>query len=319
MTDANRLMLAAVVVLFALLLLGAAAYYIYSLNGILNRIEDMLDAAIDGRFEEKTFEETRLSRLENRFHTYLSAGVSGRRKVEEEREKIRELVGDISHQTKTPLANIRLYSQLLLEQELPGEAGKLAKQVEEQSIRLEFLVANLVKISKLESDILNLHPSPTALGDLLRGLEESFALRAGEKGVHFSVRMPAEEIYVFCDRKWTMEALGNIVDNAVKYTPSGGKVEIYMQSTPLFSSVVIKDTGIGIPEEEQPRIFGRFYRGVTVRDAEGVGVGLYLAREIIAGQGGYIKVASKQGEGSRFQVCLPVEKLVEDLDTGITG
>lgn len=107
------------------------------------------------------------------------------------------------------------------------------------------------------------------------------------------------------DSKWTEEAIFNLLDNAVKYTPSGGEVRISVTSYELFSAVHIRDTGPGIPEAEQPKVFQRFYRGIECQNEEGVGIGLYLVRQIAEGQGGYVKVSSEQGKGSTFSLYLP--------------
>ena len=100
--------------------------------------------------------------------------------------------------------------------------------------------------------------------------------------------------------------MGNILDNAIKYTPPGGQVSVSCQKYELFCRIDVSDTGPGIPEEEQANIFQRFYRGRQVRQADGVGIGLYLSRQIIAGEGGYVKVQSTPGRGSTFSVFLPV-------------
>ena len=107
------------------------------------------------------------------------------------------------------------------------------------------------------------------------------------------------------DPKWTAEAVGNLLDNAVKYTPPGGTVSVRVTAYELFCRIDVTDTGPGIPEEEQPRIFGRFYRAPNAREAEGVGIGLYLTRQIAAAQGGYLKLQSTPGAGSTFSLFLP--------------
>ena len=107
------------------------------------------------------------------------------------------------------------------------------------------------------------------------------------------------------DVKWTTEAIENIVDNAIKYTPEGGDITLAVTSYELFLRIDIADTGIGIAESEYADIFKRFYRSQAVNTIEGVGIGLYLARQIITGQGGYIKVTSTLGQGTTFSVFLP--------------
>ena len=115
-------------------------------------------------------------------------------------------------------------------------------------------------------------------------------------------------MHVLCDPKWTVEALGNIVDNAIKYTACGGNVQVKAEQNSFFVKIDIIDDGIGIEKEEIPKIFGRFYRSLSVADQPGVGIGLFLAREIIQAQKGYIKVTSKRGKGSTFSVFLPITK-----------
>lgn len=114
------------------------------------------------------------------------------------------------------------------------------------------------------------------------------------------------DLHVICDMKWTAEALGNMVDNAIKYTPSGGMVQMKAEQYSFFARIDIVDNGIGIEKEEIPKIFGRFYRSLSVADHQGVGIGLFLAREIIQAQKGYVKVKSEIGKGSIFSVFLPV-------------
>ena len=117
-----------------------------------------------------------------------------------------------------------------------------------------------------------------------------------------------QDTLLFCDRKWTVEAIYNLVDNAVKYTPNGGKIKISLTNTELFARIEIADTGIGISEDETARIFQRFYRGTDVCGEEGIGIGLYLARQILAGENGYMKVKSVVGAGSSFFVYLPLQR-----------
>ena len=107
------------------------------------------------------------------------------------------------------------------------------------------------------------------------------------------------------DRKGTAEALGNIVDNAIKYAPAGSRVGVSAREFEFYVCVQVKDQGPGIPEEERARIFGRFCRGKGMQQEDGIGIGLYLAREILERQDGYIKVSSGEGEGSCFGVYLP--------------
>lgn len=268
----------------------------------MDSLEKMLDAAMEGSFSETVFDETRLSALETKFAHYLSAAEASSRNVAREKDKIKMFVADISHQTKTPIANLLLYSELLMEEALPAPARANVEALYRQSKKLEFLMDALVKLSRLETGIIQLSPQPGALQPLLQSVVAQYAAKAAEKGL--ALRLRDTDIFAVFDAKWTAEALGNVLDNAIKYTERGF-VTISAESYELFVRINISDTGPGIPESEQAKIFARFYRGEAAREREGVGVGLYLARQIVSGEGGYVKVASTPGKGSTFSVFLP--------------
>lgn len=268
----------------------------------MKSIECMLDDAMDGSFTESTFDESELSALKTKFAHYLSASVTSSCNVAMEKDRIKSLIADISHQTKTPIANLLLYSELLLEEELPESAKANADTIYHQSQKLRFLIDALVKLSRLENGIITLSPEHSDLQPVLKSVARQYAAKAEEKGL--ALHLHDTDISAVIDTKWTTEALSNIVDNAIKYTERGS-VTISAKDYEMFVRIDISDTGIGIPEEEQPKIFARFYRSEDVKVHEGVGIGLYLARQIISGQGGYIKVTSAPGKGSTFSVFLP--------------
>ena len=161
----------------------------------------------------------------------------------------------------------------------------------------------LVKSSRLDNGILTLSPAPHPIQPLLDGAAAQGLAAAGQRGISLTV-LPWEGAARF-DSKWTAEALYNVLDNALKYTPPGGTVTLSVTAYHMFCCIQVSDTGPGIPESEQARIFQRFYRSPSASEAEGVGIGLYLARQIAAGQGGYLKVSSRPGEGSTFSLFLP--------------
>ena len=268
----------------------------------MERIEKMLDSALTGSFSESGFDESKLSALETKFAHYLSAAETSSRNVAQEKDRIKSLIADISHQTKTPIANLMLYSELLMEEDLPPLARANVDALYHQSEKLRFLIDSLVKLSRLENGILSLSPQPTALQPLLRGVAEQYAAKAAEKGL--SLQLQDTDASAIFDMKWTAEALANMVDNAIKYTEHG-TITISAGSYELFARIDISDTGPGIPESERSKIFTRFYRSKKAGEQEGVGIGLYLARQIISCEGGYIKVSSIPGKGSTFSVFLP--------------
>lgn len=269
----------------------------------MERLERMLDEAVSGRFQVSRYNETRLSGVESRMADYLSASETAARDIQRERDRIKALISDIAHQTRTPIANVLLYAQLLREKELPEDARECVTELNDQAERLKSLIDALIKASRLETGTLDLHPRREELAPLLSSAAAQFAHAAEEKGISFTL-LPCEETAVF-DAKWTREALCNLLDNAVKYTPSGGRVTLSVQGYELFCRVDVTDTGPGVPEQERPRIFQRFYRAENAWQSEGVGVGLYLTRQIMEGQGGYVKVYSNVGQGSMFSLFLP--------------
>lgn len=273
---------------------------------VFKNLDDMLDRALQGQFREEVFDESRLSAVETRLAQYLAASAAGARELEQEKDKIKSLIADISHQTKTPIANVLLYAQLLGEQPLSQEGRECLTALESQTAKLRSLIEALMKTSRLETGVLALRPRPTLLSPVLEDCAAQLAPKAAEKGVLLSLARAEDAAAVF-DPKWTAEAICNLLDNAVKYTPPGGTVTLQAVSYELFCRINVTDTGPGISEEEQPKIFQRFYRSATL-DAEGVGIGLYLARQIAEGQGGYLRVFSKPGKGAKFSLFLPKTK-----------
>lgn len=285
---------------------GFILYNYFRTRKILYRMQSMLDAAIGGTFQENTFDESLYSALENKLARYLSVSEISSKRTEEEKERIKTMIADISHQTKTPLANILLYTELLQEQEQSEENRENLELLENQVQKLKFLIESLVKLSRLETGVLVLQPKKTDIFKLLENAEKQFAGQAKEKGLYLYIyHEEGRNVNACFDLKWTQEALANLIDNAIKYTKQGG-VAVKVKQYELFVCIEVADTGIGIPEDEQAKIFGRFYRSPEVADQTGVGIGLYLAREILKQESGYMKVSSKEGEGAVFAMYLPV-------------
>ena len=290
----------AIVVVSILIAAGVVFWYRRRTRRILENLSRMLDIAMQGDFTEDSFDESMLSALESKLAHYLAASTVSARNVQAEKDKLKALIGDISHQTKTPIANILLYTQLLSEQ--PGNTACL-DALEGQTKKLQSLIEALVKTSRLESGVIALHPVPGKLLPMLESAVSQLAPKAAAKKIQISLEATAADA-VF-DPKWTEEAIYNLLDNAVKYTPAGGAVRVTATAYQLFSAIHVSDTGSGIPEEEQPKVFQRFYRGEQHNEEEGVGIGLYLVRQIAEGQGGYVKVSSQAGVGSTFSLYLP--------------
>lgn len=272
----------------------------------VRRLDRMLSTAIDGGFGEESFDESAPSALESRMARFLNGSARSLRGVQRQRESIQRLLSDISHQTKTPLANLKLYSSLLMEEELTPRQREQAQVILQQSEKLSFLIETLVKLSRLETDVLAVTPKSQPLSPLLERAASQAKAAAERKGIALQLHLQQQaEMRALYDLRWTAEALGNLLDNAVKYTPPDGCIQVSATQYELFCRIDVHDNGIGIAEEEQAQIFGRFYRGRQVREQEGLGIGLYLAREIAQKQGGYLKLSSRPGQGSTFSLYLP--------------
>ena len=161
-----------------------------------------------------------------------------------------------------------------------------------------------MKISRLETGTFQLSPCEHDINDTIISATEQIAPKAESRQIQ--IFYTPERCITKFDSKWTREALFNILDNAIKYSPKNSVVTVSVSVFEMFACICVADQGIGIPEEDLPRIFGRFYRGQNVREQGGVGIGLYLSRQIIEGQGGYITVESKLGRTSVFKIFLPV-------------
>lgn len=269
---------------------------------IMKSLSCMLEQAAGGDYTETKYDESRLSEIESRMVRFLHTSAISTRAAREERDRIQTLIADISHQTKTPISNILLYTELLGETALPEEGRIALEALKGQTEKLKFLIEALIKISRLENGIITVKPKRNSIDPMMEQIYGQIANRARAKAI--TVTLQKSGLQAEFDRKWTEEALYNLVDNAVKYTPKGGQVELSARSFELFVRIDVKDNGVGITEAEQAQIFSRFYRAGEVEE-EGLGVGLFLARKIISLEGGYIRVISAKGKGALFSMYLP--------------
>ncbi|MCL2051729.1 MAG: HAMP domain-containing histidine kinase [Lachnospiraceae bacterium] len=273
-------------------------------KSLLKKLDKMLDEAIAGVFEVQSYDESQLSKIEAKTARFLELSRLKREQIDGERERIRALISDISHQTKTPLANISLYTSLLSEQDLSESQKKFTAQISASADKLEFLIGSLVKVSRLESGIIKIKALPGNVFDLINSAVSECENLAADKKITLTFPKNQPPLMALFDPKWCGEALFNIIENAVKYTPEGGSVSVSVTEYEMFVRIDIADTGRGIREEDLPKMFTRFWRAAESADSQGVGIGLYLARQIVTACGGYIKVSSSLGKGTAFSVSL---------------
>ena len=272
-------------------------------DALCKLLDDMMSA--DQAPPQYTEEENLFYKIQHRLSRLYEVLRESKSSIAKERADLQELISDISHQVKTPIANLKMLDATLLEQTVtPEKQREFLVAMDSQLDKLDFLMQAMIKTSRLETGVISLQPQPQAIYDTLAAALGGILLNAEQKKIAVTVDCP-ETVTAAHDRKWTTEALFNILDNAVKYTPEGGKIHVAVVSLEMYVKIDISDTGIGIPEQHQGTIFKRFYRESSVHDAPGIGIGLYLAREIITRQGGFIRVSSELGTGSTFSVFLP--------------
>lgn len=266
-----------------------------------------LDHMISGSIEPEQINdsETLFARISHRLLRLYSIMQENQRKVNEERRELQMLVSDISHQVKTPVSNLKMVTDTLLTRSVTDvERADFLLGIKKQTDKLDFLFQALIKTSRLEIGAIRLEKKSGLIFDTLAQAMSGIVYGAEKKAISVSVDCP-ESLSLYHDSKWTAEALFNLLDNAIKYTPAGGKISVSVEQWEMYVKLDIADTGKGISESNQASVFRRFYREEEVHDEPGIGIGLYLAREIITRQGGYIKVSSETGKGSTFSVFLP--------------
>lgn len=267
-----------------------------------------LDDMITGNIEpiQISEEESLFYKINHRLLRLYEIMQKKRQNIAKEREDLQELISDISHQVKTPIANLKMLDATLLEQNMEAERQKeFLNAMGGQLDKLDFLMQALVKTSRLETGIISLEKKKQPIYDTLAAALGGILLNAEKKNIDVIVNC-SEEIEIVHDKKWTSEALFNILDNAVKYTPVTGTICVSVEKWEMYLKIAISDNGRGIPEKHHAAIFKRFYRETEIHDIDGIGIGLYLTREIITMQGGYVKVVSAPQKGATFSVFLPV-------------
>lgn len=246
-------------------------------------------------------EDTLLSRLQHQLFKLRKILISQSNLLKNEKNQIKTLISDISHQIKTPLASAKNFAELLNDNELSKEErDEYIAILQEALNKLTFLTDSLIKMSRLESGIINLNPESVTLNDIVLHSVKTIYSKAREKDIIITFNND-KQYEINIDFNWTSEAIANVLDNAVKYTQNGGKVDIKITDYPSYLRLDITDNGPGISEEEQAKVFSRFYRGKNSSGVEGVGIGLYLTREIVIRQNGYVKLSSNPN-GSMFSL-----------------
>lgn len=277
-------------------------YYRSRMEAVYQNLLQKLDCAIGGGLQDNSYDESIDAAVVERLNRVVQIAEMNQGNAEREKELMQSFISDISHQIRTPLANIMLYVGLLQEQNVEQDTRLLIDKIQKQSDKLDFFMKELVQSSYAEQAMIALHPETACVEEIINTACQMVELAALRK----RIKIVQEETKAICyaDKKWTTEALGNVLDNAVKYSPEDSLVTVRAISYESFVCIQIEDQGIGIREEERGLIFERFYRSEDVRHERGVGIGLYLVREVLSKQGGYVKIKSEVGKGTTVQMFL---------------
>lgn len=297
------------IVLTVFMLAGCAIACILIKKYYQNRMEATyqelllkLDRAIGGEIQNTAYDESMDAAVAERLNRVVQISGMNQEKAERETDTIKSLISDVSHQVRTPLTNIMLYVGLLKEQNLDKNTMLLVDKIQKQSMKLDFFMKELVKSSYAEQEMISIHPEMTGVEEIINTACQMVELAALKKKI--DIVKEVTEAICYADKKWTTEAIGNVLDNAVKYSPEDSQVKVNVIPYESFICIQIVDQGIGIREEEQGMVFERFYRSKDVSSEPGFGIGLYLVREVLVKQGGYVRIKSEIGKGTTVQLYL---------------
>jgi signal transduction histidine kinase len=283
-------------------ILAACCSYFKKQNQVMEQAVSQIHAYLDGDRNARIEcdDEGELYRL---FHSVNSlAAVLNAHADNELREKefLKNTISDISHQLKTPLAALNIYNGLLQDGDMePGTVKEFADLSEQELDRIETLVQNLLKITRLDAGTIVLEKTIENVADMMRDIELHFAYRARQEKKEI-ILFGSDHVSLFCDRDWLSEAIDNIVKNAFDHTESGATIRIEWKTLPSGVQIVVKDNGCGIHSEDIHHIFKRFYRSRFSKDTQGIGLGLPLAKAVIEAHKGAIEVDSELDRGTSF-------------------
>lgn len=269
------------------------------------RIDELLDRVLNQEIIlDSDIKEGEYSALVSKMKQIQEVLESHARSAEAEKEQVKSLVSNMSHQLKTPLANLSLYAEILEKNELSQERkneffSKMQRQIE----KLSWMVESLSKMVKLEQNLDDFEVKNTKIRQTILDAVDTVYEKLEQKDIQLDMEA-FEDRFLYHNRKWTVEVFVNLLENAIKYTEKGGFISIRVKSYELYTEIQVSDNGRGIRQEELTDIFKRFYRSPEVENMEGSGIGLYLCNLILEKEKGYITAISEYGKGSCFSVFL---------------
>ncbi len=277
---------------------------------VYNSIDTVIERILAKEISEplETVSDNRISKLTYKANRIIEMCILDVTQNKKEKEVIQGFISDMSHQMKTPLAGISMYSELLLEGNISAEEKEeFLQRIKSGTDKLQWMMNSLIKMSRLEVGAIQLTPIEANIKQTILESMNSVIAAASKKSIDIVVS-DFEDYLLYHDRKWTSEAITNILENAIKYSPADSNIEIAVEQMALYTKVEITDHGIGVEKEDWNLIFKRFYRGSKGKEVEGTGLGLYLSALIMEKQGGYIMIDSTPGEYTTFSLFLQNSK-----------
>lgn len=279
-------------------MLNSAYKNMENISGIMS---DIMEKGIEPPTEE--YKEGTIGVLYSNFYKMVYALKDSRNREMEEKIFLRDIISDISHQLKTPLASLNVFVDLLVEDKVEDEAKRkqMLREAQNQLNRMEWMVLSMLKLARIEAGAIQFERKETPLLPLLSEAVQGVEYLTKERNQNVTLDCP-EDSMLFCDGDWLVEAVINLLKNASDYSGVGKPIRLEVEQTKVYTRIYVKDEGPGIPEAEIPNIFKRFYRVHQEVNPNSVGIGLSLTKSIIEGMGGSIHVKSEVGEYTWFML-----------------
>lgn len=298
--NASILIIAAALFVFGAILMALYRYFSKQ-NKIIEKAEMQITEYIAGNQAARIEcdEEGELYKLFHKVNSLVSILNAHAEKETTSKEFLKNTISDISHQLKTPLAAMNIYNGIMQNEASSPEIQEFTSLTEQELDRIETLVQNLLKITKLDAGTINIDKKPENVSEMMKEIKKHFLFRAKQEEKQIEIAGD-DKITLLCDKDWLTQAIDNIVKNALDHTSKGGRIQIEYKQLPSAVQIIVKDNGSGIYPEDLHHIFKRFYRSRFSKDTQGVGLGLPLAKTIIEEHSGSIEVDSELGKGTTF-------------------
>lgn len=293
-----------VLFLFFMILLYFLTYR--RLHGVYNDVEtisELMSEMMEGREElpEEQYKEGAVGILYSNFYKVVGILQESRNRELNEKIFLRDIISDISHQLKTPLASLNVFVDLLLEDKVVDETRRkqVLNEAANQLSRMEWMVLSMLKLARIEAGAIQFKKKTVPVKPILAQAAEGVQFLVQKRNQTLQIECD-ENLQMLCDGEWLTEAIINLLKNASDYSGEGKRIWIEVENNNVYTRIYVKDEGVGIAEKDLPNIFKRFYRVHQEVNPNSVGIGLSLTKSIVEGMDGMIRVQSKEGKYTWF-------------------